>query len=336
MPPLKTDSRGASFDTAGTTTIGFEHVYVTSPADSAAKINKKLAAGLHIIFTPAIYMIDEPLLVQTSGQVVLGLGLATLVSAAQNTIFSIGDVDGVRLAGLLLQAGPPHPGSGAVAPSLVQWGMGTHAGSAKSPGMLHDIFMRVGGPDGMPGSPVAVTTMLMIRSGHVIGDNLWLWRADHTGKGTVSYESNRCDHGLLVEGDDVSMYGLAVEHAEKDLTVWSGERGRTFFYQSELPYGVTQAQFGDQGYAGYRVADGVQTHDARGVGVYAFFRDHNVSVASGIVCPPALESSFIAPLTVFLSGHGGIRHVINDKGNASMAPTTTVNYVCSSEPGNIV
>ena len=246
---------------------------------------------------------------QTSGQVVLGLGLATLVSAAQNTIFSIGDVDGVRLAGMLLQAGPLHPGSGAAAPSLVQWGTGTHAGSAKSPGVLHDIFMRVGGPDGMPGSPVAVTTMLRIRSGHVIGDNLWLWRADHTGTGTVSYESNRCDHGLLVEGDDVSMYGLAVEHAEKDLTVWSGERGRTFFYQSELPYGVTQAQFGDQGYAGYRVVDGVQTHDARGVGVYAFFRDHNVSVASGIVCPPALESSFIAPLTVFLSGHGGEQSV---------------------------
>ena len=37
VPPLKTDSRGASFDTAGTKTIGFEHVYVTSPADSAAK-----------------------------------------------------------------------------------------------------------------------------------------------------------------------------------------------------------------------------------------------------------------------------------------------------------
>ena len=43
------------------------------------------------------------------------------------------------------------------------------------------------------------------------------------------------------------MYGLAVEHTLKDLTVWRGERGRTFFYQSELPYGVNQAQFGDHG-----------------------------------------------------------------------------------------
>jgi len=45
-------------------------------------------------------------------------------------------------------------------------------------------------------------------------------------------------------------YGLAVEHAEQDLTVWNGERGRTYFYQSELPYGVTQADYGDKGYAG--------------------------------------------------------------------------------------
>ena len=44
--------------------------------------------------------------------------------------------------------------------------------------------------------------------------------------------------------------GLAVEHAEQDLTVWNGERGRTYFYQSELPYGVTQADYGDKGYAG--------------------------------------------------------------------------------------
>ena len=48
------------------------------------------------------------------------------------------------------------------------------------------------------------------------------------------------------------------------------------------------------------------THDAQGVGVYSFFRDHNVTVASGIVCPAALEASFVAPLSVFLNGFGGM------------------------------
>ena len=175
---------------------------------------------------------------------------------------------------------------------------------------------------------MGVSTMVHVRSGHVVGDNMWLWRADHAAGGGVSPESNPCDHGLVVDGDDVTMYGLAVEHTLQDLTVWNGERGRTYFYQSELPYGVTQGEFGDKGYAGYRVADGVTSHGGWGVGVYSFFRDHNVTVQAGIVAPSAPEGSFVAPLTVFLNGNGGIAHVINDKGAASVGPKTSVNYVC--------
>ena len=152
-----------------------------------------------------------------------------------------------------------------------------------------------------------------------------------------------------------------------DLVRWNGERGTTVFFQSELPYDVTQQQYGDKGYAGYRVADKVSAHGGWGIGVYAFFRDHNVTVASGIVAPKvrshgarprrtarhargavlfqsptslcvhesrrprpqALESSFVAPFTVFLNGNGGIQHVINDKGDGSFGPKTSVNYVCS-------
>ena len=47
----------------------------------------------------------------------------------------------------------------------------------------------------------------------------------------------------------MTTYGLAVEHTEQDLTVWAGEDGQAFFYQSELPYIVDQQQFGDPGYA---------------------------------------------------------------------------------------
>ena len=71
------------------------------------------------------------------------------------------------------------------------------------------------------------------------------------------------------------------------------------------------------------------THSGWGVGVYSFFRDHNVAVASGIVAPAALEGSFVHPLSVFLNGNGGIDHVLNDKGAGSFGPKTSVNYVCS-------
>jgi hypothetical protein len=105
----------------------------------------------------------------------------------------------------------------------------------------------------------------------------------------------------------------AVEHTLGDLLDWQGERGRTYFYQSELPYDVTQANYGDKGYAGYKVAPSVQAHAAWGAGVYSFMRDFNVSVKAGIVTPAAVESSFVHPFTVFLNGGGTIEHVINDK-----------------------
>ena len=85
------------------------------------------------------------------------------------------------------------------------------------PGFLHDVFVRVGGPDGTPANPVAADVMVEILNGHVVGDNLWLWRADHAKGGSVTYTSNRCKNGLLVKADHVQMYGLAVEHAEGDL-----------------------------------------------------------------------------------------------------------------------
>ena len=44
----------------------------------------------------------------------------------------------------------------------------------------------------------------------------------------------------MVDGDDVTTYGLAVEHTLEDLTVWNGEGGQVYFYQSELPYDVDQ------------------------------------------------------------------------------------------------
>ena len=156
--------------------------------------------------------------------------------------------------------------------------------------------------------------MMLVQSGHVVGDNAWLWRADHTATGPVSGGANPCATGLKVSGDDVTMYGLAVEHTLQDLTVWTGERGAVYFYQSELPYDVDQA-YGDSGYAGYRVGEGVASHDAWGVGVYHFFRDNEVTVPSGIVVPDGLVDRIRSPLSVYLSGEGTMEHIINDKGN---------------------
>ena len=88
---------------------------------------------------------------------------------------------------------------------------------------------------------------------------MWLWRADH-GAG-VGWSVNTADTGLVVNGNDVTMYGLFVEHFQKYQTIWNGERGRTYFYQNEFPYEMpNQAAWmngSTRGYAAYKVADSV-------------------------------------------------------------------------------
>ncbi len=49
-------------------------------------------------------------------------------------------------------------------------------------------------------------------------------------------DTNTSANGLVVNGNDVIAYGLFVEHHQQCQVVWNGNRGRTYFYQSEIPY----------------------------------------------------------------------------------------------------
>lgn len=53
--------------------------------------------------------------------------------------------------------------------------------------------------------------VIINRSGTII-DNTWLWRADHDIDGSVGNRHNPSDTGLIVNGDNVTAYGLMVEH----------------------------------------------------------------------------------------------------------------------------
>jgi len=92
------------------------------------------------------------------------------------------------------------------------------------------------------------------------------------------------------------------------MTLWEGEDGTTFFYQSELPYdGMDEATASSKSVApfkscGYRVGEDVQRHLAVGVGVYAYFRDHDVTVPAGIQAPDRDGVKFQNALTKFLNG----------------------------------
>ena len=80
---------------------------------------------------------------------------------------------------------------------------------------------------------------------------------------------------------------------------------------------MDQESFGDRGYTAYRVEDGVKAHEAHGVGVYSFFRDHEVEVASGVLAPSGAGVNFRNVFSRHLNGGGSILSAINGVGVAT-------------------
>ena len=139
----------------------------------------------------------------------------------------------------------------------------------------------------------------------------------------VGWDESRGEQGLVVNGDDAVMYGLFVEHFRRYQTLWNGERGRTFFYQNELPYAPpSQAAYmagGTRGWAAYKVADHVQRHEAVGMGVYAnFTADPSIVLDSAIEAPRRPGVTFASVTTISLGGgKGTIAHLVNEAGESA-------------------
>ena len=72
--------------------------------------------------------------------------------------------------------------------------------------------------------------MIHIKGANVVLDNTWFWRADHSVSGLVSNGDNPCLTGVVVDADNVTAYGLAVEHTLNDMVQWNGENGQVYIY----------------------------------------------------------------------------------------------------------
>jgi hypothetical protein len=223
----------------------------------------------------------------------------------------VADVDGVKIAGILFDAGATS------SPILLQVGpVGASASHAANPTSLSDLFFRVGGA-----AVGKAALCLQINSSDVIGDDFWIWRADHSNG--VGWTVNTADTGLVVNGANVTIYGLAPEHFQKFQTLWNGNGGRVYFYQSEEPYDVPdQASWmngAENGYPSYKVADTVTSHQAYGVGVYCYFSTNpGVALANAIEVPNAglNGAMFHNMTTISLGGVGTISTIIDGWGGA--------------------
>ena len=196
------------------------------------------------------------------------------------------------------------------------------------------MFFRIGGA-----TPGKAATSLVVNSDDVILDDIWAWRADH-GNG-VGWTANTADTGVIVNGDNVTAYGLFVEHYQSYEAIWNGQNGRVVFFQNEMPYDPpSQAAWteapGVPGWAAFKIADRVTSFRGFGMGSYSFFNQGiDIFAANAFEVPATLPAGSLNDLlTIFLDpsvGKGGILNVINGTGGSSTianpdVPVTVVSY----------
>jgi hypothetical protein len=314
VPSAQTSSRGLTWQDGMTPgrTIPIGEFFIAKPTDSVEVINDQLARGHNLLLTPGVYQVAQSIAVKRAGTVVLGLGHATLTAVDGAVPLTVADRPGVVIAGVTIDAGQVS------SPVLLRIGTRNGNDPAKksdplNPTTVSDVYFRVGGPH-----VGKADVTLEVNSDNVLIDNIWAWRADHGVAGSVGWDVNTGRNGVIVNGDHVTATGLFVEHYQQYNVIWNGEHGRTVFFQNELPYDPPdQAAWqhdGVPGWAAYKVAGDVQTHELWGGGSYIFTNvDPTIHAARGFEVPvvPGVRLHHI--MTVNLSA-GTIDHVVNDTG----------------------
>jgi hypothetical protein len=313
VPAVQTNSSGPTWANGSTpgTSLSLITFFVVQPSATIDQINAALGAGDNLLFTPGVYNIPSTINVTNPNTKIVGLGFPTLVPTNGNITMNVADVDGVTVSGMMFDAGST------LSPTLLQVGTsGSTVSHAADPVSLDDVFFRVGGA-----TAGTVTTALIDNSNNSLLDDLWIWRADH-GAGAGTWTGDQSDTGLIVNGNNVIATGLAVEHFQKNETVWNGQGGTVIFFQNENPYEVPSqaawmASATQNGYPAFSVSNNVTSFQGYGMGSYCYFNQGvNIHNAMGFQSPNTSGVQFHDLLTVFLNGSGGIDSVINGVGQA--------------------
>jgi hypothetical protein len=327
VPAVQHGSSGPSWSggqEAGTS-LPLSRFFVANPATPTLAISAALALGKDLILTPGVYNLNQPILVSRPGTVVLGLGLATLVPQHGNAAMIVTPNSGVKLSGMIIDAGPVN------SPALLSVGLPGLGGSGSDPDLIQDVYFRIGGAET---TPTSASVSLVDNASNSIIDDVWAWRADHGN--AVGWTQNTGATGLVVTGSGVTAYGLAVEHYQKNEVIWGGQGGTDIFFQNELPYDVPSqsawmATPTQDGYPAFLVSPNVRTFQGYGLGSYSFFNQGiDIADAMAFQAPKTSGVQFHDIFTQFLTGSGSINSVINGTGAAvnaaSHGPSDVVSY----------
>jgi len=326
QPALGKSTIGPNFlsGTEAGTSVAIADFFVANPTTPVSAINAALAQRHNLLLTPGIYNLPAAIVVPHPDTIVMGLGFATLVPQNGNAAMVVVRNSGVKLSGLIFDAGPVH--------SPVLLSVGTPArdpASANDPDLIQDIYFRIGGAET---TSVSATVSLLDNADNSIIDDVWAWRADH-GAGPIGWTANTGDTGVTVTGDNVTAYGLAVEHYQKYEVIWSGQNGTDIFYQNELPYdppsqAAWMATPTQDGYPAFYVTPNVKTFTGYGMGSYIVFIDTTATLydAEAYEAPTTPGVQFHDVCTVWIAGSGGYQSIIDGVGgpDTSTTPGTVI------------
>jgi hypothetical protein len=314
LPAVQHNSAGPNFlsGTEAGTSVPLSDFFIASPNTPEIQIQAALNQGRDLIFTPGVYDLNAPITVSHADSVVLGLGFPVFIPQRGNASIVVVPNNGVKLSGMIFDAGPVN--------SPVLLSVGTPApswsaiSSANDPDLIQDIFFRIGGAET---TRVSATVSLLDNASNSIIDDVWAWRADHGANTSVSgpqgqvgagWAYNQANTGLVVTGDKVTAYGLAIEHYQQNEVIWSGNDGTVIFYQNELPYDppsqtAWQASPVQPGYPSFLVTNNVQSFNGYGMASYVVFIYTNGTLwdAAAFEAPQTPGVVFTDTMDLFIS-----------------------------------
>ena len=137
----------------------------------------------------------------------------------------------------------------------------------------------------------------------------------------MGWTKNKGNTGLIVTGNNVTAYGLAVEHYQKNEVTWSGQGGSDIFFENELPYdppsqSAWMASPTQDGYPAFLVSPGVKTFQGYGMGSYVAFSQTTATLhdAEAFQSPDTPGVQFHNIFAVWITGSGGDDSIINGVG----------------------
>jgi hypothetical protein len=325
VPSKQTNTSGASWINGNTPGVSkpLTSFYVAQPGVTGATLNQALAQGLNLLFTPGVYNIDQTINVTRADTVIMGIGFPTLIPQNGVDTMHVADVNGVRLSGILFDAGTTNSNA-----LLTLGTSGSTVDHSADPSTIQDIFFRIGGD--IAGK---ATNSLIVNQNNAIIDHIWAWRADH-GSG-VGWTVNTATNGLTVNGNNVDAYGIFVEHYQGTEVQWNGNNGYFAFFQNEMPYDPPSAAAwmnGSQvGYPAINIASTVTNFTGYGWGSYCNFSTNPAITAYHAFNTPTGSGIHLTDLlTISLGGVGNIQHIVNDTG--AQTPTNTTPSSITSFP----